>query len=454
VGCEAVFLNLCFVLEINKPLGVLFQGSVWMKKYWSLRALAVACGCHLVGGVCLGQEVVETQTQTQVQVQVVGEGEGPGSKKSEVRVVQVQSTKPEEMVARIEKTLKESGLDEEARKKVVEQVKELAAKVPGGKPMVMAIQSRKGDTDAKAEGGPQIQVQVQAVPEGQQQNEEVESQQMIFVDGDGKQHKVQVIRKGVPQIQGGRVQVQMIPQAAGGNGPQAVPQAIPPLPPNGKLAPGNVQPFPLAVPMNAQPFPVDIPMMVQGFPLQAQVQLGQAIQGGNRYALGVSLEPPAGDESAPGLVIKEVMDNSAASEAGLEPGDRIVVIDGEDVESVEQVVELVQKAGADDKTMDLVVQRGGGDEEKQIEVKPRASALPQGIEQLENMLQQIPGGIGAGGGFFVPQGVPGAGWNVGGEALEEVKAELKSIREDLQEIKEMLAEIKAMEEEDEEDDDD
>jgi hypothetical protein len=360
VGCEAVFLNLCFVLEINKPLGVLFQGSVWMKKYWSLRALAVACGCHLVGGVCLGQEVVETQTQTQVQVQVVGEGEGPGSKKSEVRVVQVQSTKPEEMVARIEKTLKESGLDEEARKKVVEQVKELAAKVPGGKPMVMAIQSRKGDTDAKAEGGPQIQVQVQAVPEGQQQNEEVESQQMIFVDGDGKQHKVQVIRKGVPQIQGGRVQVQMIPQAAGGNGPQAVPQAIPPLPPNGKLAPGNVQPFPLAVPMNAQPFPVDIPMMVQGFPLQAQVQLGQAIQGGNRYALGVSLEPPAGDESAPGLVIKEVMDNSAASEAGLEPGDRIVVIDGEDVESVEQVVELVQKAGADDKTMDLVVQRGGG----------------------------------------------------------------------------------------------
>jgi membrane-associated protease RseP (regulator of RpoE activity) len=192
-------------------------------------------------------------------------------------------------------------------------------------------------------------------------------------------------------------------------------------------------------------------MMVQGFPLQAQVQLGQAIQGGNRYALGVSLEPPAGDESAPGLVIKEVMENSAASEAGLEPGDRVVVIDGEEVESVEQVVDLVQKAGSEGKSMDVVVQRG--DEEKQIEVKPRASALPQGIDQLENMLQQIPGGLGAGGGFFVPQPGPGAGWNVGGEAMEEVKKELKSIREDLQEIKEMLAELKAMEEDDDEEED-
>jgi membrane-associated protease RseP (regulator of RpoE activity) len=358
-------------------------------------------------------------------------------------VVQVQSTKPEEVVDRIEKMLKESGLDDEARKKVLEQVKQLAAKAPGGQPMVMAVQSRKGEGAAKKDGGPEVQVQVQAVPQGQQQNEEVESQQMIFVDEDGKKHTVQVIRKGAPAIQGGRVQVQMIPPAADGNRPEAVPPVIPPLPPNGQLAPGNVQAFPL-----------NVPMVVQGLPLQAEVRLGQAIQGGNRYALGVSLEPPAGDESAAGLVIKEVMDNSAASEAGLEPGDRIVVIDGEDVESVEQVVELVQKAGADDKTMDLVIQRG--DEEKQIEVKPRASALalPQGIEQLENMLQQIPGGMGGAGGFFVPQGIPGGGWNVGGEALEEVKAELKSIREDLQEIKEMLAEIKAMEEEDEEDDDD
>jgi hypothetical protein len=414
-----------------------------MRKWWSLKAVALVCGCQAVGGVCLGQETVETQTQTQVQVQVLDQGDGAGSKKSEVRVVQVQSTKPEEVVDRIEKMLKESGLDDEARKKVLEQVKQLAAKAPGGQPMVMAVQSRKGEGAAKKDGGPEVQVQVQAVPQGQQQNEEVESQQMIFVDEDGKKHTVQVIRKGAPAIQGGRVQVQMIPPAADGNRPEAVPPVIPPLPPNGQLAPGNVQAFPL-----------NVPMVVQGLPLQAEVRLGQAIQGGNRYALGVSLEPPAGDESAAGLVIKEVMDNSAASEAGLEPGDRIVVIDGEDVESVEQVVELVQKAGADDKTMDLVIQRG--DEEKQIEVKPRASALalPQGIEQLENMLQQIPGGMGGAGGFFVPQGIPGGGWNVGGEALEEVKAELKSIREDLQEIKEMLAEIKAMEEEDEEDDDD
>jgi len=408
-----------------------------MKKWWSLKAVALVCGCQVVGGVCMGQETVETQTQTQVQVQVVGQDEGAGSKKSEVRVFQVQSTKPNEVVDRIEKMLKDSGLDEEARKKVLEQVKQLAANAPGGQPMVMAVQSRKGEGAAKEVGVPQVQVQVQAVPQGQLQNAEVESQQMVFVDEDGKQHTVQVIRKGAPQIQGGRVQVQMIPPAAGGNQPAAVPQVIPPLPP---MAPGNMQ----AIPLN-------VPMMVQGFPLQAQVQLGQAIQGGNRYALGVSLEPPAGDESAPGLVIKEVMENSAASEAGLEPGDRVVVIDGEEVESVEQVVDLVQKAGSEGKSMDLVVQRG--DEEKQIEVKPRASALPQGIEQLENMLQQIPGGLGAGGGFFVPQPGPGAGWNVGGEAMEEVKKELQSIREDLQEIKEMLAELKAMEEDDDEDDD-
>jgi hypothetical protein len=436
----------------------------------------------------MGQQTVETQTQTQVQVQVVGQDEGAGSKKSEVRVFQVQSTKPDEVVDRIEKMLKDSGLDDEARKKVLDQVKQLAAKAPGGQPMVMAVQSRKGEGAAKEGSAPEVQVQVQAVPPIQQQNADVESQQMVFVDEDGKQHTVQVIRKGAPQIQGGRVQVQavppiqqqnadvesqqmvfvdedgkqhtvevirkgapqiqggrvqvqMIPPARGGNGPAAVPQVIPPLPP---MAPGDMQ----AIPLN-------VPMMVQGFPLQAQVQLGQAIQGGNRFALGVSLEPPAGDESAPGLVIKEVMENSAASEAGLEPGDRIVVIDGEEVESVEQVVDLVQKAGSEGKSMDLVVQRGDrGEEEKQIEVKPRASALPQGIEQLESMLQQIPGGIGPGGGFFVPQGDGGFEWNAGGEALEEVKKELQSIREDLQEIKEMLAEIKAMEEEDDDEEDD
>lgn len=412
-----------------------------MKKWWSLKAMALVCGCQAVGGVCMGQQTVETQTQTQVQVQVVGQDEGAGSKKSEVRVFQVQSTKPDEVVDRIEKMLKDSGLDDEARKKVLDQVKQLAAKAPGGQPMVMAVQSRKGEGAAKEGSAPEVQVQVQAVPPIQQQNADVESQQMVFVDEDGKQHTVQVIRKGAPQIQGGRVQVQMIPPARGGNGPAAVPQVIPPLPP---MAPGNVQ----AIPLN-------VPMMVQGLPLQAQVQLGQAIQGGNRFALGVSLEPPAGDESAPGLVIKEVMENSAASEAGLEPGDRIVVIDGEEVESVEQVVDLVQKAGSEGKSMDLVVQRGDrGEEEKQIEVKPRASALPQGIEQLENMLQQIPGGIGPGGGFFVPQGNGGFEWNAGGEAMEEVKKELQSIREDLQEIKEMLAEIKAMEEEDDDEEDD
>jgi membrane-associated protease RseP (regulator of RpoE activity) len=411
-----------------------------MKKWWSLKAVALVCGCQAVGGVCRGQETVETQTQTQVQVQVVGQGDGAGSKKSEVRVVQVQSTKPEEVVARIEQMLKDSGLDDEARKKVVEQVKQLAAKAAGGQPMVMAVQSRKGEGAAKEGRAPEVQVQVQAVPQVPQQNEAVESQQMVFVDEDGKQHTVQVIRKGAPQIQGGRVQVQMIPPARGGNAPAAVPQVIPPLPP---MAPGNVQ----AIPLN-------VPMMGQGLPIQDPIQLGQAIKFGNRYALGVSLEPPAGDESAPGLVIKEVMENSAASEAGLEPGDRIVVIDGEEVESVEQVVDLVQKAGAEGKSMDLVIQRGeGGEEEKQIEVKPRASALPQGIEQLENMLQQIPGGLGGGGGFFVPQPEAGFGWNAGGEAMEEVKKELQSIREDLQEIKEMLAEIKAMEEDDEEDDD-
>ncbi|MFN9594924.1 MAG: hypothetical protein ACK56G_19760, partial [Pirellulaceae bacterium] len=98
-----------------------------MKKWWSLKAVALVCGCQVVGGVCMGQETVETQTQTQVQVQVVGQDEGAGSKKSEVRVFQVQSTKPNEVVDRIEKMLKDSGLDDEARKKVLEQVKQLAA---------------------------------------------------------------------------------------------------------------------------------------------------------------------------------------------------------------------------------------------------------------------------------------------------------------------------------------
>ena len=93
---------------------------------------------------------------------------------------------------------------------------------------------------------------------------------------------------------------------------------------------------------------------------------------GRRGWLGVGLGDGEG-----GLGIKSVYRGSAAMEAGILPGDRILKIDGVSMKDYEQVVEAVGSK-LPGKTLQIVVQRG--DEELELKAtlgKPHTHASPQ-----------------------------------------------------------------------------
>lgn len=93
---------------------------------------------------------------------------------------------------------------------------------------------------------------------------------------------------------------------------------------------------------------------------------------GRRGWLGVALGDGEG-----GLGIKSVYRGSAAMEAGIQPGDRIIKIDGETMKDYEQVVDVVG-ANLPGKTIRIVVQRD--EEELELEAtlgKPHPHPSPQ-----------------------------------------------------------------------------
>jgi len=69
-------------------------------------------------------------------------------------------------------------------------------------------------------------------------------------------------------------------------------------------------------------------------------------------------------------VIGQVSEESAAAEAGLQPGDRIVSINGDEVTNWSLIGRLVQIHGADGKALSVVIERSGS--QLNVEVLPRA----------------------------------------------------------------------------------
>lgn len=112
---------------------------------------------------------------------------------------------------------------------------------------------------------------------------------------------------------------------------------------------------------------VSIDLWRQGKPEQVTAQLGSTSGGGKQVAdasadqkgrLGLALRPlQPGERSeakvAGGLLVEQV--SGAAARAGVQPGDVIVSVNGQPVQSVDQVKSIVAKA---DKSVALLVQRG------------------------------------------------------------------------------------------------
>jgi hypothetical protein len=86
------------------------------------------------------------------------------------------------------------------------------------------------------------------------------------------------------------------------------------------------------------------------------------------FRIGLSVENPEETESEEGLVVERVMEDSPAAQAGIEQGDVIVAINGEEAEDFASLQEAVQEAGKADRALKLKIERDG--KEMVLKVKP------------------------------------------------------------------------------------
>ncbi|HEY3039512.1 MAG TPA: RIP metalloprotease RseP [Pyrinomonadaceae bacterium] len=123
------------------------------------------------------------------------------------------------------------------------------------------------------------------------------------------------------------------------------------------LSPG--QPLPVVVERNGQQIPLTITPV-------ARTEDGET-------AGFLDFLPDYGDVP---VIVREVTPNSPASEAGLQPGDRILAIGGQPVRSAEQVTQFISEHKGQPITM--TVKRDG----RQMDITATARKLPDGKERL------------------------------------------------------------------------
>ena len=155
-----------------------------------------------------------------------------------------------------------------------------------------------------------------------------------------------------------------------------------------------------------------------------------------KFRIGLSVENPEETESEEGLVVERVMEDSPAAQAGIEEGDVIIAINGEEAESFASLQEAVQEAGKADRALKLKLQRDG--KEMVLKVKPTKSEEPA-VMNFKVMPQA---------GSILPLGLPQM---VEGQAfglaipspndLMETKNEIAELKEEIQELKAMVKKL-------------
>ncbi|MCM8611413.1 CsgG/HfaB family protein [Accumulibacter sp.] len=93
-----------------------------------------------------------------------------------------------------------------------------------------------------------------------------------------------------------------------------------------------------------------------------------------RFGLRLA-EPPAGTQPTGSVAIAAVLANTAAAEAGLQPGDIVTQVDGHHPGGASGLVHLLQEAAAANRPLRLVVRRDGWEKEALLSAAAPASAL-------------------------------------------------------------------------------
>lgn len=178
--------------------------------------------------------------------------------------------------------------------------------------------------------------------------------------------------------------------------------------------------------------------------------------GGPKFQIGLSIEaadPGDGGEgtgataegkSVRGLIVERIMDESPASEAGIEPGDVILMINGEEADDFASVQEAVQQAGKEDRPVKLKLERDG--KELTVKIKPVESADvgPMSFDLVPPIGSVLPLDM-PGGGMLEGRVVEGlrmlSPMEFGGKASEQTTKEIAELKEEIQELKEMVKKL-------------
>ena len=178
--------------------------------------------------------------------------------------------------------------------------------------------------------------------------------------------------------------------------------------------------------------------------------------GGPKFQIGLSIEaadPGDGGEgtgataegkSVRGLIVERIMDESPASEAGIEPGDVILMINGKEANDFASVQEAVQQAGKEDRPVKLKLERDG--KELTVKIKPVESADvgPMSFDLVPPIGSVLPLDM-PGGGMLEGRVVEGlrmlSPMEFGGKASEQTTKEIAELKEEIQELKEMVKKL-------------
>jgi membrane-associated protease RseP (regulator of RpoE activity) len=178
--------------------------------------------------------------------------------------------------------------------------------------------------------------------------------------------------------------------------------------------------------------------------------------GGPKFRIGLSIEAAeqgdggegggatAEGKSVRGLIVERIMDESPASEAGIEQGDVILMINGKEAKDFASLQEAVQQAGKEDRSVKLKLERDG--KELTVKIKPVESADvgAMSFDLVPPIGSVLPLDL-QGRGILEGRVVEGlrmlSPMEFGGKASEQTTKDIAELKEEIQELKEMVKKL-------------
>ena len=173
-------------------------------------------------------------------------------------------------------------------------------------------------------------------------------------------------------------------------------------------------------------------------------RIGLSIEAADQQDGGEGTEATAEGKSVRGLIVERIMDESPASEAGIEPGDVILMINGKEADDFASLQEAVQQAGKEDRPVKLKLERDG--KELTVKIKPVESADvgPMSFDLVPPIGSVLPLDM-PGGGMLEGRVVEGlrmlSPMEFGGKVSEQTTKEIAELKEEIQELKEMVKKL-------------